>query len=99
MSEDNDKYRRIPQRADDPVPILFWDPFEFVLAVCSFGLLMIFANPMVGMLVGIFVLWAGKKLKAGTKRGAAQHAIWSTGLMADKGMVRFPPAWWKDLVE
>ena len=91
--------RHIPTRADDPVPMLFWDPFEFVLAITAFGLLMILANPIIGALVGGGVLWVSKRLKRGAKRGAAQHAVWAFGMLADKALNRFPPPQVREFIE
>jgi type IV conjugative transfer system protein TraL len=93
------KDRHIPSRADDPVPVLFWEPFEFILAVAAFGLLMILANPLIGLVVSYGVLWAAKRMKRGAKRGAAQHAMWAFGAMADRGMRYFPPAQVREFVE
>lgn len=98
-NEARDPQRHIPTRADDPVPMLFWDPFEFVLAITAFGMLMILANPLVGVAVGGFVLWASKRLKRGAKRGAAQHACWAFGMMADKALNKFPPPAIKEFIE
>ncbi|MDN5872952.1 MAG: type IV conjugative transfer system protein TraL [Sinobacteraceae bacterium] len=98
-SEARDPARHIPTRADDPVPMLFWDPFEFVLAISAFGLLMILANPLVGAAVAGFVLWGSKRLKRGAKRGAAQHACWAFGMMADKALSRFPPSHIREFIE
>ncbi len=36
--QSDDRDRHIPNRADDPVPILFWEPLEFVLGVSVLGL-------------------------------------------------------------
>jgi hypothetical protein len=44
-------------------------------------------------------LWGSSKLKRGSKRGAAQHAIWAFGLITDKGLSRFPPASIKEFIE
>lgn len=79
--------------------MLFWDPFEFVLAITAFGMLMILANPLVGLAVGGFVLWGGKRLKRGAKKGAAQHACWAFGMLSDGAMKRFPPPQVREFIE
>ena len=99
MSEVDDASRHIPTRADDVVPMMFWDPFEFILAISAMGLLMILANPIVGLIAAGIVLWGGKKLKRGAKKGAAQHAIWAFGVMSDSGMSRFPDPTMTEFIE
>ena len=79
--------------------MLFWDPFEFILAISAFGFLMILANPMVGLLAAGVVLWGGKKLKRGAKKGAAQHALWGFGVLSDSGMSNFPSPTLTEFIE
>lgn len=95
-----DKAKRyIPTRVDDPVPILFFEPIEFVLIVSIFGIGVAMGALVSGAALAIGVMWAIRKLKRGAKRGATQHALWSSGLKIDRGMSRFPPAWENDLIE
>ncbi|QHS09081.1 type IV conjugative transfer system protein TraL [Sinimarinibacterium sp. NLF-5-8] len=98
-SQGFDPRRHIPSRADDPVPMLFWEPFELVLSITAFGMLMILVNPIVGVIVGWGSLWISKRLKRGAKKGAAQHAVWALGLMSDKALHKFPPPQIKEFIE
>lgn len=91
--------RRIPTRADDPIPLLFWEPFEFILAVTAFGGIMILVNPIAAAVVSAFVLWGAKRLKRGAKRGASQHALWAFGAARDSGMSRFPHSTTTEFIE
>lgn len=97
MEEKNRRY--IPTRVDDPVPILFFEPIEFVLIVSIFGIGVAMGFMLAGFALSVGVMWAVRKLKRGAKRGATQHALWSSGLKIDRGMGRFSPAWDNDLIE
>jgi hypothetical protein len=99
MEAADDHERRIPTRADDPIPFLFWEPLEFTMAIVMFGGLMILVNPLVGAAAGGFVLWGAKKMRRGAKRGMVQHMMWAFGVMGDAGMQRFPPPTTTEFVE
>lgn len=82
------------------VPIMFWDPAEFVIAVALFGFGMVANAWLFGACGAGFVLWGSRKLKRGAKAGATHHWIWSKGLEADQAMSsQFPPAAVNDFFE
>jgi type IV conjugative transfer system protein TraL len=97
--QSDDRDRHIPNRADDPVPILFWEPLEFVLGVSVLGLGIAVNLWLTGALLSILILWLMKRLKRGTKRGAAQHALWASGMQIDRAMGAFPPSWENEFME
>lgn len=92
--------RSVPVHADKVVPILFWEPVEFAIAMTLL---------MVGMFTHLFLLGAAgaaatlygaAKLRKGAKRGAAQHFLWAAGLTVDPALKRwFPPAHVNEWVE
>ncbi len=92
--------RSIPVHADKVVPILFWEPLEFAIATSLLmaGMFMhLFALGAVGC---VAVLWGAAKLRRGSKRGAAQHFLWASGLQVDATLRRwFPPAHMNELIE
>ncbi len=94
-----DSERHIPTRVDDPIPILSFEPLEFVLAVLFLGVGTVMNVMPIGAVGAGLILWLSRKLKRGAKRGAAQHALWSSGLSIDRAMKCFPEAWINDLVE
>ncbi len=89
----------MPVDIEEPTPILFWSPLEFVIAVSLAGFGIIAGASTLGMLVAIGVLTGARKLKHGARRGAAQHFLWAIGLQVDPAMRRFPPAWENDFTE
>lgn len=95
----DDLDRHIPSRADDPVPILFWEPLEFVLGVSVLGIGIALNLWFTGALLSVGLLWTMKRLRRGAKRGAAQHALWSAGMQIDRSMGVFPAAWENEFLE
>ena len=78
---------------DDPIPIAFWDPPEFIVACMLLGMGVIF-NPVIGFLGAGLVLKYAKVLKQGNKRGAVQHWLWRAGMPIDASFTgRMPPPW------
>jgi type IV conjugative transfer system protein TraL len=97
---DFEKRRAIPSRIDEPVPVLVWDPVEFVIAITSFGFFMIINMVLVGLVTMVVVLWASRELKKGAKQGTTQHAIWAIGFNMDPVLPqRFPPSFVNELIE
>lgn len=80
--------RQIPLMIDNPVPIMFWEPVDFIAGMSVFGMgvaLNLFAFGAIG---GAITLMIATKLRQGAKRGAAQHWLWFMGLNIDRGLHR-----------
>lgn len=100
MSEIDYECHKIYKKLEDPTPILFWDPLEFIFALGFFGIGILFDTIIVGGSGGALVLWGAKYLKRGAKKGATQHAMWSLGIQIDPALSKkFPAAWQKDFME
>lgn len=96
----SDASHNIPYDIEAPVPILFFDPLEFTLAIVSLGFGVIFHVFPLGILAAVGVLMGSRYLKRGAKRGATQHFLWSRGLQLDAALTsRFKPAWVNDFTE
>lgn len=80
---------------DAPVPILFWEPIEFVVAVSLIGFGFVTDLVLLGVIAGGMCLALANKLKRGKKRGAVQHWLWRRGLEIDPGMQKHFPSPWK----
>ena len=80
--------RKIPLTVDNPVPILFWDPVDFIAAMTIFGMGVALKLFLFGMAGSIAVLIVATKLRQGAKRGAAQHWLWYMGLNIDVALQR-----------
>ena len=93
---DDDTVRRIPLTADNPVPILFWDPVDFIAAMTLFGMGVALKLFLFGLVGAIVVLMVASKLRQGAKRGAAQHWLWFMGLNIDPAMGRLKLASWQN---
>ena len=90
----------IPFDLEAPVPIMFWDPLEFVVGICLVGFGVITDLFFFGVLGAVIVMVASKYLKRGAKRGAMQHYLWSLGLQLDVALKKHtPPAWHNDFIE
>jgi type IV conjugative transfer system protein TraL len=90
----------IPFDLEAPVPVMFWDPLEFSLAVMCMGFGIIAKLWLIGMVAGAAVLVGSRYLKRGAKRGAMQHLLWALGLEMDPHLKRrFPPSWVNDFVQ
>ena len=90
----------VPFDLEAPVPIMFWDPLEFVLSLSLMGFGMISNLWFLGMIAGVGVLFGARYLKRGAKRGAMQHFMWAHGLQLDPSLSKmFKPAWLNDFIE
>jgi type IV conjugative transfer system protein TraL len=100
MSQFDPQSHVVPHQLEDPIPILFWDPLEFVLAISLMGFGTIMNLWVVGMVCGMGVLLGSRYLKRGAKRGAMQHLLWAMGLQLDQPIAkRFPPSWINEFAE
>lgn len=83
-----------------PIPIMFWEPLEFVMALTFMGFGIISNLWILGMLAGTTVLVGSRYLKRGSKRGAMQHYMWSLGLQLDQSLSKlFKPSWINEFIE
>lgn len=90
----------LPFDLESPVPIMFWEPLEFILAICLMGFGIISHLWIFGLISGIGVLIGARYLKRGSKRGAMQHFMWAYGLQLDNSLKsRFKPSWLNDFTE
>lgn len=89
----------VPEKLEDPIPILFWSPMEFTLAISFMGFGLVMNLWFVGMFMGIGVLIGSRYLSRGAKRGNVQHLIWALGLNIDKFLKdQFPDPWENDFI-
>lgn len=89
-----------PADIEAPVPILFWEPVEFIVALTLAGFGMLAQMFPLGIVLAASVLVGARYLKRGAKRGAVQHFLWSMGLQLDPGLKsKFPPAWVNEFIE
>lgn len=90
MSEQRNEraLRKIPLTADNPVPILFWEPVDFIAGISIFGMGVALHLFLFGAIGGVVTLMVASKLRQGAKRGAAQHWLWSMGLNIDRALSR-----------
>lgn len=87
------------QDIEAPIPILFWEPLEFIAAICFLGFGMLADIWLFGALGAFIVLIGSKYLKRGAKRGAVQHWLWFIGLQLDTTLKkRFPAAWENEFI-
>lgn len=99
MSVDYDSHK-VPFGIEAPIPIMFWDPLEFIIAISFMGFGVISKLWIIGMAGGFAVLVGAKYLKRGAKRGAVQHMLWAYGIQLDNALRRkFQPAWLNDFIE
>lgn len=71
--------RRIYKDLDAPVPILFVDPMIFMMLILSVGIGIVAKQLLLGLVLATFVMWLGKIMSRGTKRGQAKHTAWRMG--------------------
>lgn len=91
--------RRIPLTADNPVPIMFWEPVDFVAGISIFGMGVALHMFLFGAVAGFAVLTLASKLRQGAKRGAAQHWLWFMGINIDRALARMKlKAWNNDFI-
>lgn len=86
--------RRIPLTSDNPVPILFWEPVDFIAGMSIFGMGVALHMFLFGALGGAFTLMIASKLRQGAKRGAAQHWLWYMGMTIDRALSRMKLRSW-----
>lgn len=90
----------VPRDVDAPVPVMFWDPVEFVIAISVLGFGMLMNLWVLGGIGAVGVLMGSQKLKRGAKRGAVQHFLWRTGLLIDPSLKKkFPAPWENEYIE
>ena len=90
----------VPEGLEAPIPIMFWDPLEFVLALTLMGFGIIMHLWVFGMVASAGVLMGSRYLKRGAKRGTMQHFLWALGLQMDSPLAKkFKPAWLNDFIE
>jgi hypothetical protein len=96
----DEQSHQMPFDIEAPVPIMFWDPLEFIVAVTLIGFGIITKAWIFGVAGGTAVLMGSRYLKRGTKRGAMQHFLWGHGLQMDPALTKkFKPAWLNDFIE
>lgn len=90
----------VPFDLEAPIPIMFWDPLEFVIAITFMGFGVISHLWLFGIAIGTGVLVGSRYLKRGNKKGAMQHFLWAHGLQMDSALSKkFKPAWLNDFTE
>lgn len=90
----------VPSEIENPVPIMFWDPLEFILALMLVGIGIVMGLFVLGVLGGVGVLVGARYLKRGAKKGSMQHFLWAHGLQLDVPLSKkFKPSWLNDFVE
>lgn len=75
---------------DAVVPVLFWTPVEFVVAITAMAFGFILNSAGIGILCCFFVLLISSKMKRGNKRGFMQHLLWRMGVAPNKKLKSFP---------
>ncbi len=91
--------RKIPMTTDNPVPILFWEPVDFIAGLAMFGMGVALHMFLFGLIGGIATLMIASKLRQGAKRGAAQHWLWFMGMNLDRALSRMKlRAWDNDFI-
>lgn len=88
--------RRIPMTSDNPVPILFWEPVDFIAGMSIFGMGVALNMFLFGAVGCVVTLSVASKLRQGAKRGAAQHWLWSMGMDIDRALGRFKLKSWNN---
>lgn len=100
MAQFDEKGHTVPHDLENPIPIMFWDPMEFVMALCFMGFGIVLNLWVLGMGMGAAVLVGSRYLKRGGKRGMMQHLLWAIGLQLDVNLTkRFPPSWVNEFIE
>lgn len=82
----------IPRGLDRPVPILLWEPTEFVVAILLLGVGVILKMLVIGVGGAAGVMYYSSKVKRRGKRGMGMHLLWRLGFVADKGLKKYAPA-------
>lgn len=90
----------VPYDLEEPTPIMFWHPMEFVMAMTLLGFGVVTNLWVLGALGAAGVLVGSRYLKRGAKKGAMQHLLWAMGLQLDAPLARtFKASWLNDFVE
>ena len=90
----------IPFDLEAPVPIMFWEPLEFTIALTLLGLGVIANLWLFGVGGALVVLLGSRYLKRGAKRGTMQHFMWAHGLQVDVALAtKFKPSWLNDFTQ
>lgn len=91
--------RKIPLTADNAVPIMFWEPVDFIAGLSIFGMGVALKMFLLGAIGAVITLTIASKLRQGAKRGAAQHWLWYMGLSIDRALGRTKlHAWDNDFI-
>lgn len=89
----------VPEKLEDPIPILFWSPIEFTLAISFAGFGLVMNLWFIGLGMSAAVLIGSRYLARGAKRGSVQHLIWSLGLRIDTPLkTQFPAPWTNEFI-
>lgn len=86
--------RRIPLTVDNAVPILFWEPVDFIAGISIFGMGVALKLFLFGAVGCALTLMIASRLRQGAKRGAAQHWLWAMGLNIDSALKRMKLKSW-----
>ena len=87
-------HRIIPVTVDNAVPIMFWEPVDFIGGMLIFGMGVALDLFLFGAVGGAITLMVASKLRQGAKRGAAQHWLWFMGLNIDRALGRMRLSSW-----
>ena len=97
MSQRNERaLRKTPMTVDNVVPIMFWDPVDFIAAMAIFGMGVAMKLFILGVVGAAVTLMVASKLRQGAKRGAAQHWMWHMGLTIDRSLSRLGLKSWNN---
>lgn len=92
MDQADQRSHLIAQEIDEPIPILFWSPMEFMCATTLMGVGVMFDSMILGLSLSFISLKSAKYLKSGAKRGMAIHLLWALGVSLDPAFVKFFPS-------
>lgn len=96
---ESDSLRKIPITADNNVPIMFWEPVDFIAGLSIFGMGVALHLFLFGAIGGVVTLMIASRLRQGAKRGAAQHWLWYMGVDIDAALARMKlKAWHNDFL-
>mgnify|MGYP001302874816 CR=1 FL=1 len=99
MSDNPHASHAMPYGIEEPIPIMFLDPIEFIMVITFIGFGILSDLIILGGAGAFIVVALSRYLKRGAKRGAMQHFMWSLGMQIDKNLAnRFPPAWKNDFI-
>lgn len=90
------RLRKTPMTIDNVVPILFWEPVDFIAAMAIFGMGVAMKMFILGVIGAVITLMVATRLRQGAKRGAAQHWMWHMGLTIDRALSRAKLKSWQN---